>query len=181
MISLLQTSLVEQDVVRLKNALYSFDFWIFDAFLSKISLKKLKTVYSEQAILTLISLFRELLPGFLLYYHFIAQQNKKLKKTQNIQILLKIFLLDILGIDAALYSEMKKIVEQLLEEFSFAFVLFAEFDDNKAFFYLLRENWKNVVKDKEAGQITFPPEDVLRLRGTFKHITYYNKRYLIPA
>ena len=180
-ITLLQHTLVEQDIVRLKNALYSFDLWIFRAFLEKLSWKKVKIYYTEQALLTLFSLFRELLPWFLLYYHFVQIQNKKSKKSQHPQLLLKIFLLDILGIDSALFPDMKKVIDWLLEEFSFALMLFAEFDDNKAFFYLLWENWKNVVKNKDSSHITLSSEDLLWLRGIFKHITYYNKRYLIPS
>ncbi|MDR2190251.1 MAG: hypothetical protein LBP53_03530 [Candidatus Peribacteria bacterium] len=61
--------------------------------------------------------------------------------------------------------------------------LFAEFDDNKEFFSLLRENRKTFMKGKEAVaylKLGYTAEDILRLRGVWKHITYYNKRYLIP-
>jgi hypothetical protein len=69
----------------------------------------------------------------------------------------------------------------MISDFSFAFALFVEFDDNKDLFELLRENRKRFIEKKELSQIVFSPEDVLRLRGTLKHITYYNKRYLIPG
>jgi hypothetical protein len=61
--------------------------------------------------------------------------------------------------------------------------LFTEFDDNKEFFHLLRENRKHFMKGKEHfdhKELGVNADDLLRLRGALKHITYYNKRYLIP-
>jgi hypothetical protein len=98
--TLLQTSLSDADVVRLKDALYCFDVRIFRNFLSKISLKKLKTHYSEQAILHLFANVRELLPGFLLYYHFFLRQEAAQKTSAYATLLLQTFLLEILGIES---------------------------------------------------------------------------------
>jgi hypothetical protein len=61
-----------------------------------------------------------------------------------------------------------------------------EFDDNKEFFSILKENrmeflkklWKKSELEKENS---FSIEDYLWLRWVLKHITYYNKRYLIPS
>jgi hypothetical protein len=37
---------------------------------------------------------------------------------------------------------------------------------------------KELLNHKELG---INADDLLRLRGALKHITYYNKRYLIPG
>jgi uncharacterized membrane protein YsdA (DUF1294 family) len=179
-LALLQTTLSDADIIRLKDALYCFDVQMFRNFLSKISLKKLKSHYSEQAILHLFTNMRELLPGFLLYYYFFLRQETEQKTSAYATLLLETFLLEILGIENNLFTHFREVIHQLLSEFSFAFALFVEFDDNKDLFGLLRENRKRFIGKKELAQITFTPEDVLRLRGTLKHITYYNKRYLIP-
>ncbi|MDR2541500.1 MAG: hypothetical protein LBD11_07250 [Candidatus Peribacteria bacterium] len=181
MISILQNALSDQDVVRLKDALYCFDIQMFRSFLSKISIKKLKSHYSEQAILHLFANVRELLPGFLLYYHFMLRQASEQKSLAHSTTFFHTFLLEILGLESELVSHFREVIEQVLAEFSFAFTIFVEFDDNKDFFDLLRENWKRFIAKKDASQIVFAPEDVLWLRGTLKHITYYNKRYLIPG
>ncbi|MDR0369777.1 MAG: hypothetical protein LBH96_04655 [Candidatus Peribacteria bacterium] len=68
-----------------------------------------------------------------------------------------------------------------MSDLSFALTIFCEFDDNKAFFTLLWENRKNIVDASSKGEIVFSSDDLLWLRGIFKHISYYNKRYLIPA
>jgi hypothetical protein len=181
MISVLQEALSDQDVIRLKDALYCFDMQMFRSFLSKVSLKKLKTHYSEQAILHLFANVRELLPGFLLYYHFLLRQEEGQKSSAHSSLFLQTFLFEILGLEPKLFAHFHELIAQLLSEFSFAFTIFVEFDDNKDFFEVLRENWKRFIAKKDASQIIFLPEDVLWLRGTLKHITYYNKRYLIPG
>jgi hypothetical protein len=182
LISLLQSSLLEQDIVRLKDALYSFDLWVFRSVLEKLPLKKMKKLYTDQALLNIFASFRELLPGFLLYYHFMLEEDKKAKKTLHPERMFALFFGDILGLDASLSKDFEKIVAQLFEEFGFALSLCTEFDDNKAFFGLLWDNRKEFVKGKpEPLDIALSAEDLLWLRGTLKHITYYNKRYLIPG
>jgi hypothetical protein len=42
----------------------------------------------------------------------------------------------------------------------------------------LKKMWKKTDLEKQAS---FSIEDLLRLRWVIKHITYYNKRYLIPS
>ena len=94
--------------------------------------------------------------------------------------------LHILNRDNSLYTVWSKLIDTLLEQFWAAFSIFVEFDDNKEFFSILKENrmeflkklWKKSELEKENS---FSIEDFLRLRWVLKHITYYNKRYLIPS
>ncbi|MDR0649893.1 MAG: hypothetical protein LBG59_00355 [Candidatus Peribacteria bacterium] len=180
----MQTTLSEQDVVRLKDALYSFDLWIFRGILEKLPLQKMKKLYTDQSLLNIFASLRELFPGFLLYYHFILTEDKKQKKSTEPDHLFGFFFGDILGLDVSLSPAFQELIPQLLEEFGFALTLFTEFDDNKEFFKLLWENWKHFMKGKEHfnhKELGVYADDLLRLRGALKHITYYNKRYLIPG
>jgi len=163
-IALLQDTLVEHDISRLKDSLYGFDLWIFRSLLEKLPWQKLNTLYTEQALLNILSFFRELFPGFLLYYHFVLQQDAQQKKSAYPQLLVHTLLLEIIGIDDSLFLDMKKIVDQLLEEFSFPLTLFVEFDDNKQFFSLLWDNWKEFLLKPPTAQGRFSVEDLLWLR-----------------
>ena len=95
------------------------------------------------------------------------------------------YILHILNRDNSLFAVWSKLIDTLLEQFGAAFSIFVEFDDNKEFFSILKENrmeflkklWKKSELEKENS---FSIEDFLRLRWVLKHITYYNKRYLIP-
>jgi hypothetical protein len=108
------------------------------------------------------------------------KEEKKGNAPAYVELMISIFFGEILGIDVSLRPAFQKIIHQLLAEFDFALALFAEFDDNTLFFSLLWENWKEFIKGKEIAQVQLTIEDLLWLRGTLKHITYYNKRYLIP-
>ena len=77
-------------------------------------------------------------------------------------------------------------IDTLIEQFGSIFAIFVEFDDNKQFFSIIKENWIDFLKkmgkkSDQQKQELFSTEDLLRLRGVLKHITYYNKRYLIPS
>ncbi|MDR2190252.1 MAG: hypothetical protein LBP53_03535 [Candidatus Peribacteria bacterium] len=117
MISVLQTALQPQDLIRLKDALYSFDLRLFRSFLEKLHLKKIKKLYTDQALLNICAVARELLPGFLLLYHFILAEDSKQKTSTHPEHLLKLFLEEVLGIDTSLFSLLNEEIAVLLEEF----------------------------------------------------------------
>ncbi|MDR2415342.1 MAG: hypothetical protein LBD75_01695 [Candidatus Peribacteria bacterium] len=117
MIALLQTALSEQDIVRLKDALYSFDLRIFRGILEKLPLQKMKKLYTDQALLNIFSSLRELFPGFLLYYYFVLTEDKKQKKSTAPNHLFSLFFGDILGLDISLSPAFQTFIPQLLEEF----------------------------------------------------------------
>jgi hypothetical protein len=62
MLSVLQASLGEQEIIRLKDALYSFDLRIFRSVLKYLPIKKIKKLYSDTALLNILANMRELLP-----------------------------------------------------------------------------------------------------------------------
>jgi hypothetical protein len=61
-LSLLKRDFGGQEIVRLKDALYSFDVWIFRSLLAQLPLKKMKKLYTDTALLNILANLRELLP-----------------------------------------------------------------------------------------------------------------------
>ena len=114
------------------------------------------------------------------------QESDKWKRNFDLSLLKRVYILQILNWDESLFTAWSKLIDTLLEQFGAAFSLFVEFDDNKEFFSILKENWIDFVKklwkksDSEK-QSAFSYEDLLWLRWVLKHITYYNKRFLIPG
>jgi hypothetical protein len=149
--------------------------------------KKFQNLYNDTVMLQHLALLRETLFWFLIYYRYLQniQGTDKEKSKYNLLLLKKIYILHILNWDTSLFSAWSKLIDTLLEQFGSAFSIFVEFDDNKEFFSILKENrmeflkkmWKKSELEKENS---FSIEDFLRLRWVLKHITYYNKRYLIP-
>ena len=187
-LKILQNAFTEQDIVRLKNSLYAFDVQLFREVISMIPWKVFKKIYNDSVMVQHLALLRETLFWFLIYYRYLqlVQESNNWKKNLDLSLLKRVYILQILNWDASLLSVWNHLIDTLLEQFWAAFSLFVEFDDNKEFFWILKENWIDFVKklwkksDSEK-QSAFSFEDLLWLRWVLKHITYYNKRFLIPS
>jgi len=187
-LKILQNAFTDQDVVRLKNSLYAFDVQLFREVISMLPWKKFQNLYNDTVILQHLALLRETLFWFLIYYRYLqnVQEQDKEKTKYNLTLLKETYILHILNRDSSLFTVWSKLIDTLLEQFGAAFSIFVEFDDNKEFFSILKENrmeflkklWKKSELEKENS---FSIEDYLWLRWVLKHITYYNKRYLIPS
>ena len=187
-LEILQNAFTDQDVVRLKNSLYAFDVQLFREAISMIPWKNFKKIYNDSVMVQHLALLRETLFWFLIYYRYLqmVQEADKWKRNFDLSLLKRVYILQILNWDESLFTAWCKLIDTLLEQFGAAFSLFVEFDDNKEFFSILKENWVDFVKklwkksDSEK-QSAFSYEDLLWLRWVLKHITYYNKRFLIPG
>ena len=187
-LKILQNAFTEQDVVRLKNSLYAFDVQLFREAISMLPWKKFQSMYNDTVMLQHLALLRETLFWFLIYYRYLMMSENvgwwgvKL----NLNLLKRVYILHILNWDESLYPVWSKLIDVLIEQFWLAISIFVELDDNKEFFSILKENWLDFLKklwkkpeiEKEKS---FSLEDLLWLRWVFKHINYYNKRYLIPS
>ena len=150
--------------------------------------KKMQSLYNDTVMLHHLALLRETLFWFLIYYKYLQdiQNRDKEKYRFNLLLLKKTYILHVLNLDESLFTVWSKLIDTLLEQFWSAFSIFVEFDDNKEFLSILKENWldflKKMWKKTELGkENSFSIEDFLRFRWVLKHITYYNKRYLIPS
>ena len=187
-LKILQNAFTDQDVVRLKNSLYAFDVQLFREAISMIPWKNFKKIYNDSVMVQNLALLRETLFWFLIYYRYLqmVQEADKWKRNLDLSLLKRVYLLQILNWDESLFTIWSKLIDTLLEQFWSAFSIFVEFDDNKEFFGILKDNWIDFVKklwkksDSEK-QAAFSFEDLLWLRWVMKHITYYNKRFLIPS
>ena len=150
--------------------------------------KSFKKIYNDSVMVQHLALLRETLFWFLIYYRYLqmVQESDKWKRNFDLSLLKRVYILQILNWDESLFTVWSKLIDTLLEQFGAAFTIFVEFDDNKEFFGILKDNWIDFVKklwkksDSER-QGAFSFEDLLWLRWVLKHITYYNKRFLIPS
>ena len=186
-LKILENAYTEQDIIRLKDSLYIFDVQLFREIIKMFPRKKFKNIYSDNIIIQHLALIRETILWFLIYYQYLQLTQKSWDKLQKLDLSLfkKIYILNILNRDESLLSTWLHLIDTLLEQFWIAFSTFVELDDNKEFFLILKENRIDFIsklwKKSELEKLnSFSMEDILRLRWVFKHITYYNKRYLIP-
>lgn len=171
----------DQELVHLKDALYRLDFWLTRSYFEKIKSLNLKKDYDNQVVLSILGTMRESLFGLALLFTAFQDSKRKLPKETN-ELLLMLYIRDILGIRTKKADILLIALEELLQEFALFLELRIGLDDNLAFFDLIAKNWKAFIKGKAEHEIfsEFSAEDLMWFRGLLKNIAYYNKRFVIP-
>lgn len=171
----------DQELVHLKDALYRLDFWLTRSYFEKIKSLNLKKDYDNQVVLSILGTMRESLFGLALLFTAFQDSKRKLPKETN-ELLLMLYIRDILGIRTKKADMLLIALEELLQEFAPFLELRIGLDDNPAFFDLIAKNWKAFIKGKAEHEIfsEFSAEDLMWFRGLLKNIAYYNKRFVIP-
>lgn len=167
----------QDDIYRIKECLYSMDFWIYDRLLRHLWNLNLNTEYSDTNIYGIISSMMETLPWFLLYTTYLE---KNWGNDINLDTIFEIYCIDVLNITKKYSKKLKKIILIMLSEFHDILDLRISLDDNWAYFNVALSNRKEFIKWKEDIYKSVSGEDVLWFKWFLKNITYYNKRYLIP-
>ena len=180
-VRVLSSSLQENDLVNLKDALYKLDFWISFSFFKKLEALKLWKQYDDALLLALFGSIRETFFGLALLFVYLEQDKKSLSHEKN-EILLMIYVRDILGIKSKKADQVFKVMLETIKEVMPILKLWISLDDNKSFFALIAKNWDSFSTEKSEEQLlaSFSGEDLVWFRGLLKNIAYYNKRFVIP-
>ena len=177
----LSSSLQDNDLVNLKDALYKLDFWISFSFFKKLEALKLWKQYDDTLLLALFGSIRETFFGLALLFVYLEQKEKAPSREKN-EILLMVYVRDILGIKIKKADQVFKIMVETIEELKPILKLWISLDDNKGFFDLIAKNWDSFCAEKTEDQLlaSFSGEDLVWFRGLLKNIAYYNKRFVMP-
>lgn len=180
-VSVLSSSLQENDLVNLKDALYKLDFWICFLFFKKLEALKLWKQYDDSLLLALFGSIRETFFWLALLFVYLEQDKRSLSHGKN-EILLMIYVRDILGIKIKKADQVFKVTIETIKEVMPILKLWISLDDNKSFFALIAKNWDSFSAEKSEEQLlaSFSGEDLVWFRGLLKNIAYYNKRFVIP-
>ena len=180
-VRVLSLSLQENDLVNLKDALYKLDFWISFSFFKKLETLKLWKQYDDSLLLALFGSIRETFFWLALLFVYLEQDKRSLSHGKN-EILLMIYVRDILGIKIKKADQVFKVMIETIKEVMLILKLWISLDDNKSFFALIAKNWDSFSAEKSEEQLlaSFSGEDLVWFRGLLKNIAYYNKRFVIP-
>ena len=180
-VRVLSLSLQENDLVNLKDALYKLDFWICFLFFKKLEALKLWKQYDDSLLLALFGSIRETFFWLALLFVYLEQDKRSLSHGKN-EILLMIYVRDILGIKIKKADQVFKVMIETIKEIMPILKLWISLDDNKSFFALIAKNWDSFSAEKSEEQLlaSFSGEDLVWFRGLLKNIAYYNKRFVIP-
>ena len=180
-VHVLSSSLQDNDLVNLKDALYKLDFWISFSFFKKLEALKLWKQYDDALLLALFGSVRETFFGLALLFVYLEQKEKASSREKN-EILLMVYVRDILGIKIKKADQVFKVMVDTIEELKPILKLWISLDDNKGFFDLIAKNWASFCAEKTEDQLlaSFSGEDLVWFRGLLKNIAYYNKRFVMP-
>lgn len=180
-VGLLSGALEERDIINLKDALYKLDFWISFSFFKKLEALKLWKQYDDALLLALFGSIRETFFWLALLFVYLEQKEKAPSPQKN-EILLMVYVRDILGIKIKKADQVFKIMVETIEELKPILKLWISLDDNKGFFDLIAKNWDSFCAEKTEDQLlaSFSGEDLVWFRGLLKNIAYYNKRFVMP-
>ena len=180
-VHVLSSSLQDNDLVNLKDALYKLDFWISFSFFKELEALKLWKQYDDALLLALFGSVRETFFWLALLFVYLEQKEKAPSREKN-EILLMVYVRDILGIKIKKADQVFKLMIETIEEVMPILQLWISLDDNKAFFDLIAKNWDSFCAEKTEDQLlaSFSGEDLVWFRGLLKNIAYYNKRFVMP-
>ncbi len=180
----IQQSLTEQDVYHLKENIYNLDFRVHKLFLRAISDQKItmKNDYSDLSLMGIFSSARETIFWLLIYLTFIRDLSQDKKNDIHSDLLIKIYVQDILHIDEYYHQKLITIINTLQADFNEIIKHRIEIDDNKEYLKIGYDNRSAFVINKSLEDIkkNIISEDILRFKGFLKNISYYNKRFLMP-
>jgi len=182
LIEKLEVHLSEHDIYHLKENLYNIDFWMHQLLYAKLNKHKtiIKKEYDEAAIIGILAKMRETLLGYLLF----QTQIKKSKKNIKSELISNVYLNEILHIETAQQGKIfrQTILDEIELDMKEFLDIIVTMDDNEDFIRIGIDSRKDFISGKKDEDIQkeFSGEDILRISGYFKNITYYNKRFLLP-
>jgi len=169
----------ENDIRNIKDSLYTLDFWLRHHFCYKIWEKweQLEQDYIAMNIAGIIAQARETLLWLLLYIYY----NEK-HDTKNIDIIIELYIVEILHLADHYVSSIAIIIKEIYLTYYSIIEKWISLDDNTKYIDLAINNWNKFTKwmTKEQIKNNLIGEDIMRLRGFLKNISYYNKRFVIP-
>lgn len=176
----LEKHLNETDIYHIKENLYTLDFRINQKLYKKMVENKayFYKEYDEGAIIGILGKARETLFGYLLF----QTQIKKSKKEATAKSLRQTYIEEILHIKKQKWEQREKVISSIEKEMAPFLEIIITTDDNNDFLRIGIESRTAFIENKKNKELEKPlsGEDILRMYGYFKNITYYNRRFLLP-
>lgn len=174
----------DQDIMNLRDNLYTLDLWLWIEGLQLLADNDtdLSSTYGDLSIIGISAGMRDTLFGFLLRYTYVQKEARDAKVDLHLQVLKKIYIVDVLNIADIYYTAFENVIEQLVIRYHPMLTHWIEMDDNQKYFSIAVGNRISATDGKKDEQILaeVAGEDVIWFRGYLKTISYYNKRYVIP-
>lgn len=178
----LKLSLQDKEIINLKDRMYCIDFWIIQAYNKALIEQNIHHHYDKPVLLALFANIKETLFWFLLYIQYIKSSEESHQKDYHSELLIDIYCTVILQSNDASHTLLRTHIINLVDQYSEILMLWTLLDDNQDYMYIGFNNRNTWSENHDLSDITsqLTDEDKIRFMGYLKHISYYNKRFLIP-
>lgn len=181
--AIMQQHLQDEDINILRERLYTIDFWIGQEIVHIFAqIPDLHDHYDTVAIMGMMSIMRDSLMGFMLYYSYIRFMEDSHQKRYNTDALLTIYISQLLHVQHPdIIRAISKQIHHLMDRYTPLLEQWMNIDDNDQYLYIGLSNWiTRCEKNNEEIVAKLNGDDIVRFGGYLKNISYYNRRYLIP-
>lgn len=175
----MQEHLTQDDLYRIKDSLYTFDFRLWQHCIYKLG-EKIHTRqddYTSMNILWFAAQCRESILWLMLYLYY-GEKNG----IEHSDIVIELYITEILHMADHYIQPVSEIIKELYITYYDLIEQRTALDDNQKYMQLAVTNRNKFTKWLEKTQIknNLIGEDIMRLRWFLKNISYYNKRFVIP-
>lgn len=179
----LQQAISESDIMNLKDRMYCIDFWLINTYTSNLIQSHIHHYYDAPVLLAVFAQIKETLFGFLLYIQYIKSCEESHQKDYHSSELIDLYCTIVLHSNDSSHHILHTHITNLVETYSEILTLRTLLDDNQDYMYIGFNNWNTWLENNDLADITdlLGDEDIIRFTWYLKHITYYNKRFLIPT
>ena len=179
---LLETYTDTKDIERLKDRLYTIDFWLTHDYIDSLIHDDIASSYDHAQLLGIFATIKETFFGLLIYMTYLQNSQEAHQKDYGAERLLDLYTHTILQDTPNTRSILQEHIVKLLDAHQELLSLRTLLDDNQDYMYIGFNNWTSRIKQHNNGEAlkNLSNEDEIWFLGYLKHMTYYNRRFLIP-
>lgn len=172
----------DEEVITIKDRMYCLDFWIFENIKDKLIASGILLHYESPLILGLFAILKETLFWCILYMQYIISCEESHQKDYYSDNLIAIYCHTIAQLSWPAAHLLGQIIKETLHTYKDILALRVLLDDNQDYMYIGFNNRSTWTEDKDMFLLSesLTDEDIIWFIWYLKHITYYNKRFLIP-
>ncbi len=172
----------ERDIITIKDRMYCLDFRIYKIYSEQITISPIFHGYEAPLLLWLLATLKETLFWFVLYIQYIISCEESHQKNYCSDILIEIYCKCILQSAGVVSDFLQKSIKKIILDYKDILVLWTLLDDNQDYMYIWFNNRNIWIENKDIASLadSLSDEDIIWFLGYLKHISYYNKRFLIP-
>lgn len=179
----LNIAINDNEIINLKDRMYCIDFWLIHHFNTLLIQSHIHHHYDAPILLALFAHIKETLFWFLLYIQYIKSCEESHQKDYNSDGLIDLYCTIILHSNESSHHILHTHIKHLVDQYSEVLTLRTLLDDNQDYMYIGFNNWNSWLENHDLNTLneSITDEDTIRFMGYLKHISYYNKRFLIPT